>query len=345
MPMPGGEEWSEDRSLRRITKAWLHHLALTADPAYDGARVLEVRRADEWRRRRLCPRRRRHSRRRSWRCSSSAATPRATISRRRHRSPQPLMVFRLLSRVIADPRGTSLHVHKEPTWLPPTHSSPSTRPSSKSARSFIDHLLEQAVGRDLNEHESELITKNSDRMASLNKLIGPLQESAKVSAASRERMADIQAALAMTRNPARRSPRPSTARPAPTSSTAGRPASASRTPASVSTCSTVPRLTRRPPTTSASSPSPSSAPLLNFIDTSRPIVNALGVTPMPGGRFVIPRVTQHTDTGLQSAEKAELVSRKMLIDRISVSMRHLWRVRQRVAVKTSTGRSPKSWTS
>jgi len=47
MPMPGGVQWSEDRTQRRITKAWLHHLALTADPAYDGARVLEVRRAED----------------------------------------------------------------------------------------------------------------------------------------------------------------------------------------------------------------------------------------------------------------------------------------------------------
>lgn len=42
-PLKNGVEWLENRSHRRITKAWLHHLALTADPAYDGAQVLEVR--------------------------------------------------------------------------------------------------------------------------------------------------------------------------------------------------------------------------------------------------------------------------------------------------------------
>lgn len=46
LPMPGGEEWTENRTRRRITKSWLHHLGLTADGAYEGARVLEVRRAD-----------------------------------------------------------------------------------------------------------------------------------------------------------------------------------------------------------------------------------------------------------------------------------------------------------
>lgn len=46
LPMPGGDSWHERRSLRRISKAWLGHIALTPDPAYDGARVLAVRSAE-----------------------------------------------------------------------------------------------------------------------------------------------------------------------------------------------------------------------------------------------------------------------------------------------------------
>jgi len=42
-PFPGGEEWLENRTARRITKAYLGHIALTGDPAYDGAQVLAVR--------------------------------------------------------------------------------------------------------------------------------------------------------------------------------------------------------------------------------------------------------------------------------------------------------------
>ena len=42
LPLPGGEQW-EGRSLRRITKAWLAHIAMTPDPAYEGATVLAVR--------------------------------------------------------------------------------------------------------------------------------------------------------------------------------------------------------------------------------------------------------------------------------------------------------------
>jgi HK97 family phage prohead protease len=42
LPMPGGETW-EGRNLRRLTKAWLGHIAMTPDPAYEGARTLAVR--------------------------------------------------------------------------------------------------------------------------------------------------------------------------------------------------------------------------------------------------------------------------------------------------------------
>jgi hypothetical protein len=40
--MPGGEHW-ETRNRVRIRKAWLGHIALVPEPAYEGARVLAVR--------------------------------------------------------------------------------------------------------------------------------------------------------------------------------------------------------------------------------------------------------------------------------------------------------------
>jgi len=42
----GGESWHENRTLRRLTKVWLHHVALTPHPAYEDARVLAVRHAE-----------------------------------------------------------------------------------------------------------------------------------------------------------------------------------------------------------------------------------------------------------------------------------------------------------
>jgi HK97 family phage prohead protease len=47
VPLPGGEQYSTDRSRRRITRAMLDHIALTGDPAYVGAKVLAVRDADD----------------------------------------------------------------------------------------------------------------------------------------------------------------------------------------------------------------------------------------------------------------------------------------------------------
>lgn len=44
-PLPGGESYTPDRLARRITKAFLGHIALTGNPAYTGAKVLAVRAA------------------------------------------------------------------------------------------------------------------------------------------------------------------------------------------------------------------------------------------------------------------------------------------------------------
>ena len=41
--LPGGEEYTEGRSRRTITRAKVGHIALTGDPAYTGAQVLAVR--------------------------------------------------------------------------------------------------------------------------------------------------------------------------------------------------------------------------------------------------------------------------------------------------------------
>lgn len=40
---PGGDEYSMDRRSRRVTKAKVVHVALTGEPAYTGAQVLNVR--------------------------------------------------------------------------------------------------------------------------------------------------------------------------------------------------------------------------------------------------------------------------------------------------------------
>lgn len=43
LPMPNGMDWNRDRTEVKIRKAWLGHIALVPEPAYEGSRVLAVR--------------------------------------------------------------------------------------------------------------------------------------------------------------------------------------------------------------------------------------------------------------------------------------------------------------
>ncbi|WP_094359919.1 phage major capsid protein [Mycobacterium marinum] len=68
-------------------------------------------------------------------------------------------------------------------------------------------------------------------------------------------------------------------------------------------------------------PDPIVGDVINFIDTNRPIVAALGTQPLVYGTWHRPLVTQHTSVGAQGSagaaadEKSELVSQKMTITR------------------------------
>jgi hypothetical protein len=68
-------------------------------------------------------------------------------------------------------------------------------------------------------------------------------------------------------------------------------------------------------------PEPILGPVLNFIDAQRPVVSALGVRSLPGGPvFYRPRVKTHTQVGKQAAEKDELASRKLEIEKLQVDV-------------------------
>jgi HK97 family phage major capsid protein len=186
---------------------------------------------------------------------------------------------------------------------------------------FINQLLEQAQGRDLNEHESELISNATGRMSVLNKLVEPLRETARVTMESRSRMAEIARDLAVARDPK------SLERTTVEYRSAGeylvdywragvghedardRMALYTRAAAHQTTADNLGII-----------PNPIVGPVLNYIDSSRPLVTVLSPRPVPGGRFTRPRVTQHTQVGEQTAEKTELASRKMIIDSTPVDM-------------------------
>jgi HK97 family phage major capsid protein len=188
-------------------------------------------------------------------------------------------------------------------------------------QTFIDQILDQAVGRDLNEHEVELVGSASGRMAVLNQLVEPLRETARISTQSRNRMAEIQRDLAVARDPR------ATERPQIEYRSAGAYI-VDRWQAQVGMEDARQRIDlfhraaahQTTPDNLGIIPNPVVGEVLNFIDVSRPIVSVLGTLAVPGGRFARPRVTQHTQVGEQTAEKTELVSRKMLIDSTPVDM-------------------------
>jgi len=60
-------------------------------------------------------------------------------------------------------------------------------------------------------------------------------------------------------------------------------------------------------------------PVLNGVDVARPLVSAIGTTDLGQGSWAYARVTQHTQVGVQSAEKAELASRKMLVTKTAIT--------------------------
>jgi hypothetical protein len=72
-------------------------------------------------------------------------------------------------------------------------------------------------------------------------------------------------------------------------------------------------------------PDPIVGPVINFIDSARPIVSALGVKELPSESWHRPKVTQHTAVAVQGSagaaadEKTELTSQKMTITRLNAT--------------------------
>lgn len=72
-------------------------------------------------------------------------------------------------------------------------------------------------------------------------------------------------------------------------------------------------------------PDPIVGGVLNFIDSARPLVSAIGVKDLPGATFHRPKITQGTVVDVQGAagaaadEKAELDSQKMTITRLTAN--------------------------
>jgi hypothetical protein len=185
---------------------------------------------------------------------------------------------------------------------------------------FIDGMLEAAQTddppRDLSPQELELVTRAKDRISEVNTMMAPLEEARRISVDSSERIA----ALARYMQNEREAPREIEYRSAGAYVL-------DRWRAGLGMEEAVNRLDlfhrAAAHQTTADNPGllPESimGPVVNFIDASRPLVNWLGPRQLPSGSWSRPKVTQHTSTGAQTAEKTELVSQKMTIVKVPVS--------------------------
>ncbi|TMQ10440.1 MAG: phage major capsid protein, partial [Deltaproteobacteria bacterium] len=184
---------------------------------------------------------------------------------------------------------------------------------------FIDNLVTAADGKDLSDEQLELVTRARTRIEDIYRQVGPLEEARKISSDSAERMKGL--AKFFAESPEK--PSDVEYRSAgeyvidmwksglggPTGNDATRRLEVYNRAASHQTTSDNPGLL----------PTPILGPVVNFIDAARPLVNALGPRQLPGTGFSRPKVTQHTAVGAQASEKAELVSQKMTIGKLTVT--------------------------
>jgi HK97 family phage major capsid protein len=185
-------------------------------------------------------------------------------------------------------------------------------------QNFINGVLESAEKetRDLTSQELELLTKTRDRISDLNKQVDPIREAARIAHDSRERTADIARMFRDARNPEKAQPLEYRSageyvlemwRASLGDNDAGERLELYNRAAAHQTTAGVPGLL----------PVPVVAPVVNFIDSSRPLVSALGPRQLPAQNWSRPKVTQHTSVASQSAEKAELVSQAMVISKLT----------------------------
>jgi HK97 family phage major capsid protein len=182
---------------------------------------------------------------------------------------------------------------------------------------FIDGLVETAEkeARDLTGQEMELVTRSRTRLTELGDQVEPLKEARRISGESAQRIAEISRYMgAQEGKPARE----------PEYRSAGEYVM-DRWRAGLGQREAAERLdlyhrAAAHQTTADNAgliPTPILGPVVSFIDSNRPLVNRLGPRQLPGQTWGRPKVTQHTTVATQSAEKAELVSQKMTITKLT----------------------------
>jgi HK97 family phage major capsid protein len=185
-------------------------------------------------------------------------------------------------------------------------------------QTFIDGIVQAAENdhRDLTSQEMEMVTRSRDRLGELNAQAGPMQEAARIASESRARIEQIGKLTSTPDTPREVSYRSAGQyvldywKGSLGAADAMQRLDLYNRAASHQTTADNPGLL----------PTPIVEPIVNFIDTARPLTTWLGPRQIPSNSWTRPKVTQHTNVAAQPVgEKNELVSQKMTISKTAVT--------------------------
>jgi HK97 family phage major capsid protein len=179
---------------------------------------------------------------------------------------------------------------------------------------FIDSLVESSNGEDLSDEKLELVTEARNRIQKVNGLMQPLEEARRISGESAERIRQLAQYMQQQPGPPKEVEYRSAGEYVLDQWRAGLGDNDSRKRLEIFNRAAAHQTTADNP---GLIPTPILGPVVNFIDASRPLVNALGPRQMPSQNWGRPKVTQHTSVTTQSAEKGELASQKMTITKLT----------------------------
>ena len=185
---------------------------------------------------------------------------------------------------------------------------------------FMDTLVEGAEEekRDLTEQEMTLMARTRERVTALNNQIDPLKDAARIARDSRDRTAEIAKVFEVARDPAAATRFEYRAAGEYIvdvwGAGLGHEEAANRLDLFKRAAAH-----QTTPDNPGLLPEQILGPVLSFVDSGRPAATALGIRQLPSGSWSRPTVTQHTRVGAQTAEKTELVSQKMTINKVPVT--------------------------
>jgi HK97 family phage major capsid protein len=182
-------------------------------------------------------------------------------------------------------------------------------------QTFVDGLVEDAEKnkRDLTSQELELITRSRERIGDLSDQMKPLQDARRIADESHNRIAEL--AKTMQSTPAMNDVEYRSAGHYLLDYWQARIGDED----AMKRLQTYQRTAAHQTTTDSTGvlPAPIIGPVVNFVDSARPLVSALGPRNLPSQTWSRPKVTQHTAVLEQTAEKAELTSQKMIITKVT----------------------------